>query len=248
MARLIASAIVEQVAPEYGVEVTSEERDATMELILSQAPDREEAEKQLMERFGWSIDEYKQNVLIHLEREYQLRLAYLATSGEAAEHVQARHILFQVTPGATDEDRVETRELAESVLQEIREGGDFAAFAAEHNTDSTKNTGGDLGWFPRGAMVPAFEEAVFSLEAGQLYDSLVETQYGFHIVETTGREERAAQRTDLDFDLFMDRTLREADIEILHNIRHPFLALWEQQDALRAAQNGGEVMEDISAQ
>jgi hypothetical protein len=113
------------------------------------------------------------------------------------EQVHARHILFKVAEGATPAQEAEVRARAEQVQRELRDGGDFAAFAQQYSDDtSTAEKGGDLGFFPRGQMVQPFEEVAFSLEIGETSD-LVRTEFGYHLymsrrqiageVETTGR-------------------------------------------------------------
>ena len=83
------------------------------------------------------------------------------------------------------------RSLAQSVLDELRGGADFAAAAAEHSEDDgTAEAGGDLGFFPRGQMMSPFEEAAFSLPVGELSD-LVRTELGLHILRV---EERVGNR------------------------------------------------------
>jgi peptidyl-prolyl cis-trans isomerase D len=73
-------------------------------------------------------------------------------------------------------------EKARQVLDRIRAGEDFAGLAGEYGEDGTAARGGDLGYFGKGAMVPAFEQVVWALEVGEVGD-LVRTQFGFHIVK-----------------------------------------------------------------
>lgn len=77
---------------------------------------------------------------------------------------------------------VEDKDLAESLLKEIKDGADFAKLAKEHSIDTTtKDNSGDLGYFERGVMVPEFEKAAFALEVGELSE-VVKSDYGYHII------------------------------------------------------------------
>ena len=80
---------------------------------------------------------------------------------------------------------VEERELAESLLVEIQQGADFSELARIHSIDtSTKDSGGDLGYFERDIMVPEFDKVVFEMGIGEL-SKVVETDFGFHIIKLT---------------------------------------------------------------
>lgn len=87
-----------------------------------------------------------------------------------------------VAPKASAAAKLRARAKADSLLAEIRRGGDFEQIARRESMDpSSKPTGGDLGWNRRGAMVPEFERAMFSLAPGQI-GPVVETAFGFHII------------------------------------------------------------------
>jgi protein-export SecD/SecF family membrane protein len=112
--------------------------------------------------------------------------------------VQARHLLlcFQGADGCAQErTREEARLLVEEIAEQVKGGADLGEIAREKSDDSdSKENGGDLGWFGRGAMVPAFETAAYDLAVGGL-SGVIETNYGFHLIEKTG------ERPGYDYDL-----------------------------------------------
>lgn len=104
------------------------------------------------------------------------------------EQVQASHVLFSIEPDALDEIKNEKRSELQSVLEKIKKGDDFAELARKYSDCPSKEQGGELGSFPRGAMVKAFDDVAFNLKEGEVSD-IVETQFGFHIIKLTGRTE-----------------------------------------------------------
>jgi peptidyl-prolyl cis-trans isomerase D len=110
-----------------------------------------------------------------------------------AEAVRARHLLIKFAGGedAKKRARAEIDKLREQAL-----AGDFAALARKHSQDAgSKDRGGDLGFFERGRMLPAFEKAAFEQPVGQV-GSVVETDYGFHLIKV--EEKRAARQRPLE--------------------------------------------------
>jgi peptidyl-prolyl cis-trans isomerase D len=100
----------------------------------------------------------------------------------AEEEIRARHILIKVPPGADDKERAEARKKAEDIRAKAQKG-DFAKLAQQFSEDpGSASKGGDLGLFPRGKMVPAFDAAAFALEPGSVSD-VVETPFGFHVIK-----------------------------------------------------------------
>ena len=98
------------------------------------------------------------------------------------EERRARHILL------------ENEDDARAVIEELDGGADFAALASERSTGPSAANGGDLGYFGRGRMVPAFEEAAFALDVGSYSTDPVETRFGWHVilVEETRESEAPA--------------------------------------------------------
>lgn len=88
----------------------------------------------------------------------------------------ARHIL------------VETEELCIELKKQIENGADFAQMAAEYSQCPSGSSGGDLGEFEQGQMVPEFDQVVFNDAVGEVHGP-VATQFGYHLLEILNRSE-----------------------------------------------------------
>ena len=88
----------------------------------------------------------------------------------------ARHIL------------VETEEACEDLKSRIADGADFGELAREHSKCPSGKQGGNLGSFGRGAMVPEFDQVVFSAPIGEVQGP-VRTAFGYHLLEVTSRDD-----------------------------------------------------------
>ena len=95
--------------------------------------------------------------------------------------VSFRQIVIPAQPDSAAKARA--RQLAESLLVELRHGADFATVAKRFSADSgSREQGGELGWFRRGVMVKEFEDVAFQLRPGEI-SPVVETAFGFHIIQ-----------------------------------------------------------------
>ena len=93
----------------------------------------------------------------------------------ATEEVRARHIL------------VPTEAEARKLIEELRQGADFATLAKEYSKDPDAKTGGDLGFFRREQVWPAFADIAFSLQPGQIGSNPIHNEFGWHIVKVEER-------------------------------------------------------------
>lgn len=120
------------------------------------------------------------------------------------EEVRASHILISTDAGGGGDEndekdkkplsKEEARKKAESILERVRKGEDFAKLATENSDDpGSKTKGGDLDFFAKGAMVKPFDDVAFALKPGEVSD-IVETEFGYHIIKVA--ERKAADISD----------------------------------------------------
>ncbi len=112
-----------------------------------------------------------------LEGAYSARQTQFAVP----EQVKASHILFKVEQSASEEEAKAVLTSIQAIEARIRAGEKFADLAKEFGQDGTKEEGGDLGWFAKNQMVPAFADAAFSLATGELSQP-VRTNFGYHLI------------------------------------------------------------------
>jgi peptidyl-prolyl cis-trans isomerase D len=93
----------------------------------------------------------------------------------------AKHILFMASPEDSAEVHAAQKLKATEILEQANGGEDFSALAKQHSEGPSGPNGGDLGLFGRGQMVKPFEDAVFSLNEGEISE-VVQTDFGYHII------------------------------------------------------------------
>jgi protein-export membrane protein SecD len=148
----------------------------------------EEVRKELLEKKPSEItDIYEINSTYNL---YKL----LSKKEGGKEEIQARHILVSYEGAERSEStrtKIEAKKRAEEALEKIKNGADFETIVLEYSDGPSKDKGGDLGFFAKGAMTPAFEEVAFALPLNEISD-ITETSFGFHIIQKTGEKEPSA--------------------------------------------------------
>ncbi len=131
--------------------------------------------------------------------------------------MRASHILFS-TDGMDESGKAAVRAQAQDVLADIKANGNFAAAASQYGQDGTAQNGGDLGWFAKDDFVEPFANATYAAKVTGLLPNLVETEYGYHIIEVT--ELPSAKYTKLAIlelelvasDLTRNEAFRNADL------------------------------------
>lgn len=132
------------------------------------------------------------------------------------ERVHARHILVRAAEDASPETKAAARKKADDLLAKAKGGSDFAALAKENSEDpGSAPQGGDLGFFPRGQMVPQFEAVAFSIAPGSISE-IVETPFGFHIIKVEAKEEAHTQTLAEARDVIVGKLKHEKARELAH--------------------------------
>jgi peptidyl-prolyl cis-trans isomerase C len=122
--------------------------------------------------------------------------------------IKARHIL------------VKTKEEAEAIIKELDGGADFVALANEHTTDpSGKTSGGDLGYFSAGQMVPEFEKAALALNVGQYTKEPVQSQFGWHVIKVEDKRAQQPPAFDTVKDEIRNLVFREKYFAMVGDLR-----------------------------
>lgn len=106
-------------------------------------------------------------------------------------NARARHILIKWDDESAAAKKT-ARDKAQKMLNDIKGGADFAAQAREFGADGTASRGGDLGWFSSGQMVKPFQDAVFKATKTGLINNLVETEFGYHIIDVTNLKDNTS--------------------------------------------------------
>jgi len=141
------------------------DKDPTVQRQMAAASDRVLQTAMLSKVIGPSISDEA------LRARYDSEIA--GKPGE--EEVHARHIL------------VDNEDLAKKIIAELKNGADFAALAKQYSKDPSADHSGDLGFFRKDEMVPEFSAAAFALQPGQISDTPVHTQFGWHVIQVLER-------------------------------------------------------------
>ncbi|MDY7078411.1 MAG: peptidylprolyl isomerase [Chloroflexota bacterium] len=172
---MIEQALTEQAAMAAGIVVSDDEVNAYMQEVIAESGG-EEAFRAKLAEWGETEEDAWREVRAQLIG-MAMTQRVIENVPETAEHVHARHIL------------VDTPQEAERILAQLQASADFATLARAYSQDiSTRESGGDLGFFPRGILVaPEVEKVAFDLQPGQ-FSGVVTSVLGYHIVQVVDRD------------------------------------------------------------
>ncbi len=169
-----------------------------------------------------------------VRKEYDAHPERFRTGGER----RASHILIQADKSAGDEALKAAREKATSLLKQIRANpADFARLAKENSQDpGSAEKGGDLGFFARGAMVKAFEDAAFGLAKEGDVSDVVQSDFGFHIIMLTGaKAEKIRSFDEVKNEIATELKRTEAAKKFAEMTEGFTNTVYEQSDGLKPA-------------
>ena len=187
--------------------------DAELAAFFEKAKDKYRIGEKRKARYAViNVDQVRQTITVpeaDITAFYQQNMPQYQTPAQ----VRASHILFKLE--GKDEKAVQA--LAEDVLKKAQApGADFAALAKQYSEDDSNNTnGGDLDYFGRGRMVAEFEQAAFSMKAGEI-SNLVKTAFGFHIIKVVDSKPDTTRplaevRTEIEDQLKWQKAQAEAE-------------------------------------
>jgi len=157
------------------------EQDITMEEYREQM-------KNEMERLRLLDAEVKSKVQVK-EKEIASYYKEHMDNFNTPPEVRLQQILLMIPPGASEQEISQIRGRAEEIVQKIKKGEDFTSLARLYSQDSSAATGGDIGFFKQGELMPAINEVAFSLYIGEA-SSVIQTSAGFHIIKVLEKRER----------------------------------------------------------
>ena len=206
---LIMQTVVLDEAEEAGVAPDDEEVEEEIDALKAEFGG-EQGLNQILQQQGMTMEGLRTNIKMNVALEELSKQEVDFTEEELQEYysenkedfmiqerVRASHILL----GNKDE--------AEDIRAELEDGASFSELAERYSVDTASaEDGGELGMFPRGSMVPEFEEIAFELEIGEISEP-VETEHGFHIIKVTERQESEMREFDEVRDEVIDQYQRE---------------------------------------
>lgn len=209
---LIEKKLISQKIKELGIKASDEELRLAIEDVKKQNKLTQETFIAALNAQGMTFDQYKSQLRDQLERvrlmgeevrskihvgESEMKAYYDANYKNYSEEMfQARHIFFAIDQKASESEVKRITDTATQVLQELKNGKDFAELARKYSNDTTTaKEGGDLGTFRKKDMLPDIENTLSTMKQGDI-SSLVKTASGIHIIKLEKRFVKSTKTFD----------------------------------------------------
>lgn len=229
--KLISEKLIEQQTKKLGITISKQDIEAELHYTAEAYPSREAFYEALF-RWKLTLEEFKEQLQIQVAIEKLLGEGIVIDDRQAESYYNEHLDLFN-EPETVRASHILTRDMesANMMLQQLREGALFSELAERYSEDEqTRQSGGDVGLFPRGVMTSAFEDAAFQLDIGDI-SQVVRTERGYHIIQVTERnkpehkpyemiKEKVKHRMFKDevsrqFPTWLEQLRKDADIELL---------------------------------
>lgn len=198
--QFVVRTLLSQEADRRAIKVVDKDIDEAIAMIKERLP-KEMTLDEVMKRESMTLDQLRSNLVgeirIKLLVETVVPTNTVVADADVTafyneqkdsfvqpETVAARHILVKFDVADTNAAKA-AKEKIDGIRKQLVAGGDFAKLAKENSDCPSKEKGGELGQFPRGQMVKAFEDVAFSLATNEI-SAVVETQFGYHLIQVTG--------------------------------------------------------------
>ena len=202
--KLIEEKLIDQEVKKNGIKISSKEIEATLEEVKRRNTATQEELERALAAEGLTLDAYKKQIEKGLQRkklinwsvkvemklgEKELRDFYQKNADRYRpnESYRPSHILFVIPKDATPDEVKEIKKKCQTVLEKIKGGSDFGEMALLYSQDTSSKDMGDLGYFKKGELVPAFEREALRLKIGEV-SGIVRTEFGFHIIKLLDRK------------------------------------------------------------
>ncbi len=204
--QLIDEKLVKQEADRLEIAVDDKEVDIAVRDVMSKNNIAKDQFEQVLLEEGLTFEDYRKQLKEQMQKmrllDQEIKSKIQITEKEVEKYykenmddyntppeVSIQQILLIIPSEASEQEINQIREKANGIAQKIREGEDFTSMVKLYSQDATAATGGVLGAFRQGELLPGLNKVVFSLEVGEV-SSVIQTSRGFHIVKVLDKRER----------------------------------------------------------
>lgn len=219
--RMISLKLVAQEAKKNNVAVTDAEIQAELTKV-KESVGGEEAFQQVLTQQGMTEQQVKDSIVVQLQATKILSKDINTDDTELKKFFDENTTLFDQRKITARHILVATEEEAKAIKAQLDAGADFATLAKEKSTEpNAKESGGDLGTFGPGQMLPEFDAAAFAMKKGETSNP-VKTQYGWHVIQVTNTQGEAPNFDTMKDEVkqkMIDQKVQEQFSEWLANLK-----------------------------